>query len=126
MTALRLCFLIFCAGGCGALARFGMTQAVGRFITSSYPLGILVVNVLGSFLFGFVWELAAVRMMIADATRVVLCVGFMGSFTTFSSLIFDSFMLAQTRPVLLLFNIVIQVVLGFAALYGGIQAARLI
>jgi len=65
-------------------------------------------------------------MMIADATRVVLCVGFMGSFTTFSSLIFDSFMLAQTRPVLLLFNIVIQVVLGFAALYGGIQAARLI
>lgn len=83
MTALRLCFLIFCAGGCGALARFGMTQAVGRFITSSYPLGTLVVNVLGSFLFGFVWELAAVRMMIADATRVVLCVGFMGSFTTF-------------------------------------------
>jgi len=126
MTAFRLCFLIFCAGGCGALARFGLTQAVGRFITSNYPLGTLVANVLGSYLFGVIWELAAVRMMLADATRVVLCVGFMGSFTTFSSLIFDSFALGQTRPLLLLVNIVLQVVLGFAALYGGIQTARLV
>lgn len=126
MTTLKLCLLIFVAGGLGALARFGLTNAVNRLVGHNLPMGTFAVNVLGSFLFGLVWAMAAERMLLADSTRVVLCVGFMGSFTTFSSLIFDSFNLGQTRPFLLGVNMASQLLLGFAALFGGIELARVI
>lgn len=126
MTLLRLCVLIFIAGGLGALSRFGLTEATTLLLGRSYPFGTLITNVLGAFLFGVVWEMAAVRMLLADTTRVVLCVGFMGSFTTFSSLIFDSFSLGQLSPILLAGNVTAQVLLGFAALYAGIRAAHIL
>lgn len=126
MTLLRLCVLIFIAGGLGALSRFGLTEATTLLLGRSYPFGTLITNVLGAFFFGVVWEMAAVRMLLADTTRVVLCVGFMGSFTTFSSLIFDSFSLGQLSPILLAGNVTAQVLLGFAALYAGIRAAHIL
>lgn len=122
---LKTCLLIFLAGGCGSFSRYLVCEVVGRIFGKSLPLGTLTVNILGCFFFGLVWELACVRFVISESTRVILCVGFMGGFTTFSSLIFDSWSLAQTRPLLMLGNIIIQTVLGFAALYAGMQAARL-
>ena len=56
--------------------------------------------------------------------RLIILVGFMGSFTTFSSLIFDSFALGQTRLALLLFNIGAQTILGFAALFLGMTVGK--
>ena len=64
------------------------------------------------------------RLLIPDHVRIILLVGFMGSFTTFSSLMFDSFALGQTRLVLLFFNIGAQVVLGLGALLLGMTLAR--
>ena len=84
----------------------------------------MAVNILGCCLFGFVYELAAVRALLADAVRVVICVGFMGSFTTFSSLVFDSWALAS-RPGLLALNVAVQAAAGFGALCLGMQAAKL-
>lgn len=126
MNTARLCLLIFLAGGCGALSRYGVTQLMSRLVGTSYPLGTFVANILGCLLFGFIWEIIAIRGMLSDATRIVICVGFMGSFTTFSSLIFDSFALGQIRPSLLVFNIVAQVITGFLALLAGIQLGRII
>lgn len=105
VTALRNCGLLFLAGGAGALARYGVSELANTLVGRQYPLGTFVVNVLGCFLFGLIWELAAVRLLIPDTVRLIILVGFMGSFTTFSSLIFDSFALGQTRLALLLFNI---------------------
>ena len=85
------------AGALGTLARYGASELANRLAGGHYPLGTFTVNVLGSFLFGFIWHLAAVRLLIPDQLRIILLVGFMGSFTTFSSLMFDSFALGQTR-----------------------------
>lgn len=112
------------AGALGTLARYGASELVNRLAGGHYPLGTFTVNVLGSFLFGFIWHLAAVRLLIPDQLRIILLVGFMGSFTTFSSLMFDSFALGQTRPILLFFNIGAQVVLGLGALLLGMTLAR--
>lgn len=112
VTALRNCGLLFLAGGAGALARYGVSELANTLVGRQYPLGTFVVNVLGCFLFGLIWELAAVRLLISDTVRLIILVGFMGSFTTFSSLIFDSFALGQTRLALLLFNIGAQTILG--------------
>lgn len=116
VTALRNCGLLFLAGGAGALARYGVSELANTLVGRQYPLGTFVVNVLGCFLFGLIWELAAVRL--------IILVGFMGSFTTFSSLIFDSFALGQTRLALLLFNIGAQTILGFAALFLGMTVGK--
>lgn len=116
--------LLALAGAMGTLARYGISELANRLAGGTYPLGTFTVNVLGSFLFGFIWHLAAVRLLIPDHVRIILLVGFMGSFTTFSSLMFDSFALGQTRLVLLFFNIAAQVVLGLGALLLGMTLAR--
>ena len=112
------------AGALGTLARYGASELANRLAGGHYPLGTFTVNVVGSFLFGFIWHLAAVRLLIPDQVRIILLVGFMGSFTTFSSLMFDSFALGQTRPLLLFVNIGAQVVLGLGALLLGMTLAR--
>lgn len=122
----RLALLVFLAGGCGAVCRYGLSEALARAFGHGLPLGTFAVNILGSFLFGVVWELACVRLMLSEAARVALCVGFMGSFTTFSSLMFDSWALLQDRPALFAANLAAQLALGFAALVLGFHAARLV
>ena len=116
VTALRNCGLLFLAGGAGALARYGVSELANTLVGRQYPLGC--------FPFGLIWELAAVRLLISDTVRLIILVGFMGSFTTFSSLIFDSFALGQTRLALLLFNIGAQTILGFAALFLGMTVGK--
>lgn len=122
--------LLALAGACGALARHGLSLAVNGlaeqlFGKMDFPWGIFVVNVLGCFLFGLVWELSAVRHLFSDATRTVLLVGFMGSFTTFSTLVFDTDRLLQgSQELLLLLNLGGQIVLGVVALRLGFWCVR--
>lgn len=123
-------FLLALAGAVGALSRHGMSLAVngaakllwGR---TDFPWGIFWVNVLGCFLFGVVWELSAGRQMLSDSTRTILLVGFMGSFTTFSTLIFDTNRLwDSSHEMLLLLNLGGQILLGIAALRLGFWCVR--
>ncbi len=124
MATLSNLLLLGGAGALGTLARYATSELANRLAGGSYQLGTLTVNVLGSFLFGFIWHLAAVRLMIPDQVRLLLLVGFMGSFTTFSSFMFDSFALGQERLSLLFCNILVQVVLGMGALLLGMTMAR--
>ena len=78
--------LIALGGALGALARFGLSYFVQSFHGTNLPLGTLVVNVLGSFLLGivgaFVMAHAAEQHLFL---RAAVGVGFLGSFTTFST-----------------------------------------
>lgn len=47
---------IFCAGGLGALSRFELTALVNKLAGGEFPLGTLVVNIVGCFLFGALWK----------------------------------------------------------------------
>lgn len=124
MTAKHIA-LVFCAGGLGALSRMGLTMLVNKLIGGHFPWGTLVVNMAGCFVFGFLWEMITSRAL-SDPTRVILLVGFVGSFTTFSSFIFDSYALGGHSPGLALTNILFQNTVGFAFLYAGIQSAKII
>lgn len=82
------------AGGVGAAARFALDGAVRTRWPSQFPWGILLVNVLGSFLLGFLTGL----VLDGDADpawRLVLGVGFCGGFTTFSTAMTDTVRLAR-------------------------------
>ncbi|HEX8051194.1 MAG TPA: fluoride efflux transporter CrcB [Solirubrobacterales bacterium] len=67
-------------GGCGALARFGLTLLVADRLHPHLPVGTLVVNVSGSFLLGLLAGAA-----VEGDTRLLLGAGLLGSYTTFST-----------------------------------------
>lgn len=83
------------AGGLGALARYSLTGFTHRFTAWDFPIGTLVVNTLGCLVFGFLTPLLAERTHIPEAYRMGMIIGFLGSFTTFSSFGFDTVDLVQ-------------------------------
>jgi fluoride exporter len=78
------------AGACGALARYGLGGLFQRSSPADFPWGTLAVNALGCFLFGLIWTATQERFAISPETRTILLVGFLGSFTTFSSFMFET------------------------------------
>jgi CrcB protein len=118
---------IFFAGGLGALSRYFLSGVVYRFLHPPFPYGTFIVNILGCFLFGFIFELADKKVFISSELKTILLVGFMGAFTTFSSFIFECFQLTKNQEWLFLtLNFLGQTILGFIFLFLGIILARLI
>ena len=98
-------FLLICLGGAfGTGARYGVQILAVRWMGSSFPYGTLAVNVLGSILIGLVNEVAFTTSLIPPTVRVMLTIGVMGGFTTYSSFAFETLELGQgstccsTRP----------------------------
>ena len=124
---MKTVILIGLAGMCGALTRYWVGGLAHRLLGSGFPWGTLTANTLGCFFFGLVFTMAEERFLLRDQTRIILLVGFMGSFTTFSSLIFESnHLLRDAQWLLAGLNYAGQTVLGFSALWAGIFLARLI
>ena len=127
LDQLRLLALLACAGAAGALSRYLLAGAINSLTGGPFPWGIFVTNVLGCFLFGLIWELGAVRGLFSEAVRTVLATGFVGAFTTFSTLVFDLYLLERLGQWLsLAANLCGQLVLGFAALRLGMWLVRLV
>ncbi len=118
--------LIAIAGGLGALARYGLTNLVHRVLGMSLPWGTAVVNILGCLVFGLLWGLSESRMGFQPEHRLIVLVGFVGSFTTFSTFIFEVGMQVQeSQWIAVLGNMVGQNVIGILALVAGLLLARL-
>lgn len=119
--------LIGLAGFCGALSRYWLGGLAHKVLGTAFPWGTMTANVLGCFLFGLVFALADERFLLKEQTRIVLLVGFMGSFTTFSSLIFESSqLLRDSQWVLAGINYIGQTLLGLGALWLGSSLARIV
>jgi fluoride exporter len=102
-------------GGCGALARFGLTLFVADRFHPHLPLGTLAVNVSGSFLLG----LLAGSALDGDA-RLVLGAGVLGSYTTFSTWMLETQRLGEAgKRQIALANLLLSIVLGLAAIALG-------
>ncbi len=82
------------AGGLGAVSRYGLSLAIHRWVPGDGPASsmwaTLGVNLLGCLLFGLVWSFTESRMAVPSHTRLVVLVGFLGSFTTFSTFAFET------------------------------------
>jgi len=126
VTTGRKLLALAVAGTLGTLARYGLSGLVQRLHESAFPWGTLVVNALGCFLFGVVWALAEERLVISGETRLVLLVGFMGAFTTFSTYAFEtSAMLRDAEWLLAAGNLLAHNVLGIACFFVGVALGRL-
>ena len=77
-------FFVFLGGGIGSVLRYGTNSIVSLYVIGQ--LGTLLVNVLGSFLFGILVSIGEQR---SDYFNLFLLTGLLGGFTTFSQFSFD-------------------------------------
>ena len=111
----------------GALSRYYLNLWLAQQLSSSFPYGTLFVNLTGSFLMGFFVTLALERVAtISPELRLLIAVGFLGSYTTFSSYELDTINLVKEyRWQLAVTYWAGSAILGAVSLYLGIIAARL-
>jgi len=121
-------FALVCLGGAvGTGARYLLGGLAIRWLGAEFPYGTLLVNVIGSFLIGVVQELALDAAMLPERVRVVLAVGVLGGFTTYSAFAHESLRLAAGGSWgAAVFYVGLTTVLCFAACLLGVGAARLV
>jgi len=118
---------LFLAGGCGCLARYGLSGLVQRLVPSGLPLGTFVVNIVGCLAFGCIWSLAEERVLISGEARFFILAGFCGSFTTFSTFAFESSeMLRDSQWLFAAGNVLAHNFLGVLAILLGWTLGKLI
>jgi CrcB protein len=103
------------AGGGGASARFGLDALVQRGYGGELPLGTLCVNLLGSFVLGLLTGLD-----LSAAWLLIAATGALGSFTTFSTWMFETERLAEEgEGRLAIVNVAVPLLAGAAAVAAG-------
>ena len=113
-------FIVGVGGFLGAIARFVVASWIGQKWGRSFPLGTFFVNVSGSFLIGLLMSLFTEKFMVNPQWRLLLVVGFLGAYTTFSTFEYETGGLIKDGEwFIALMNIVFSVIAGFAALKLG-------
>lgn len=119
--------LIGLAGFIGTLTRYWMSGVVARRYGETFPLGTLVVNLVGCFLVGLLFYLLQERFLVNQTVRTVVLIGFLGGFTTFSSFGLQTFTLLQDGEFgLALLNLSIANIFGLFLVWAGYTLARVI
>lgn len=116
--------LIVVGGGLGTLMRYGINGATARMFDYSFPWGTLLVNLIGSFIIGFMWDFSE-RVVVSTNLKIFLFIGLLGAFTTFSAYSFETFAMFRGGQVkLALLNILFSNVLGLGLVVAGFFSSR--
>jgi len=116
--------LIGVGGFLGAIGRFYVSKGTMALIGSKIPYGTLAVNVIGSFLLGLVFVLSVEKLVISDNMRMLIAVGFLGAFTTFSTFSVETLYLIEDGAYASAFiyiasNLVLSLVAAFLGMWLG-------
>jgi CrcB protein len=121
-------FLVGAGGALGAMARHALNHVVHqRYLAGVFPLGIFVVNVLGSITIGLVAGLlASGRLHWTYPARTFVIVGVLGGFTTFSSFSLDTLALARDGHLAMAFaNVAGQIGFSLVGVWIGFRLGHL-
>lgn len=122
---MRTIVAIAIAGALGALARYGVGGLILTRTGRTFPWETFVVNVTGSFLLGFVFTLMTEQLTTASWLRAAVTIGFVGAYTTFSTLSYETYRLLEDGALgLAAANVLGSVAAGLLAVYLGIVAGR--
>ena len=119
-------YIAIAVGGVlGCWARYAMTNVVQSIFGREFPYATLSINLLACLLMGFLFEETIERLTISPVLRVGILTGFVGGFSTFSTFAMETLLLAeQGEPAKGLLYVLLSVVLGLAAVTGGVYIAR--
>lgn len=109
----------------GANLRYLLSRLAVREFGAVFPYGTLAINIMGSFIVGFFVIWTTERVLLDPRWRLLVVVGFCGSFTTFSSYAFESMSFFERGQLgLMLANIFSNNILCLAGALAGIAVAR--
>lgn len=107
-------------GFIGAIARYFISSFLQSSVTQTFPIGTLGVNILGSFLIGFL--ALYFQQIVSSEYRVLVITGFLGALTTFSTFSYESVtLLEQGAYTKVGVSIFLNVVLSLSATIGGMM-----
>ena len=117
--------LIGVFGAAGAISRYALDGWVSDATHGQFPWGTMVVNVAGAFAIGVLIALTTERLVSSPEWRNALGIGFLGSFTTFSTYAFETVKLTEDGALGLAFaNALGMVALGLVAAFAGLAIGR--
>jgi CrcB protein len=112
-------------GAAGAVSRYLLQGWVDDLAGGRFPWGTFVINISGSFALGVVFALAVDRAVLSPEVRVPLMVGFISAYTTFSTLMLESWRLVEAGDLILaVANLAGSVVVGMMAVVAGLAVGR--
>lgn len=122
---LKALLFVAVGGAVGSVARYWTSLAVYQWLGKDFPYGTLAVNVAGGLLMGFLTELLVARYAVAVEWRLLVLVGFLGGFTTFSTFSIDTWLLLQEGEFSKAgLNALASVLLCLVAVWIGLHLAR--
>jgi CrcB protein len=122
---LKTIVLIAVAGAFGAVSRYGTALGVYSIFGRGFPYGTLFVNVAGSFLMGLLSIMLLDRFNVGPEWRAAILVGFLGSFTTFSTFSIETLnLLEQGDFSRALLNMALSLSLCIIAVWFGVSVGR--
>jgi len=124
---IRNLLLVAVGGGVGSMSRYLCQKWFNQTYPHPFPWGTFVVNLLGCFLIGILYEASEKTSVLSPQTRLLLITGFCGGYTTFSTFAFENMTLLRSGDtVYFLLYTIGSVVLGIAAVFGGIAIMKLL
>lgn len=120
MPMLQKILWLALAGALGTLGRFGLCGAIQKWPGFAYPWSTMTVNMIGCGLFGLIWTVAHVHLTLDKDLSLIMLVGFMGAFTTFSSFVFETqTLLSEGQYLTAGINVLLQNVVGLVCFILG-------
>ena len=114
--------LLLCVGGAfGTVSRSLLSTMILKSAGSDFPYGTMIVNLLGCFIVGVLANLSEVKYCLTPNLKLLLIVGFVGAFTTFSAFILETADLMKEGETSRAFlNVFISLIVGFFVLRLGV------
>jgi CrcB protein len=117
--------LVMLGAACGGGFRFYVGTLVAERYSGRFPLGTFLINVTGSFGIGLLMTALTERFAPHPYWRLLLVVGFLGGYTTFSSFEWETYFAARNGAGWIgLAYVLFSVVGGYAAVWLGVAVAR--
>ena len=117
--------LISLGGALGSLARYWIGSAVAGRLGAKFPYGTFVINVTACIIIGFSLAFLDRRSELNPAWRLLVPVGFVGAYSTFSAFEWETFSTLQSGAFLIAaLYVVLSVVLGLVGVWCGVLVAK--
>ncbi len=125
MDELIKIFAVAVGGAGGAVLRHLFNISPLAKVFEWFPLPTFVINVVGSFLIGFLLVLFADRFVVSENIRLAVIVGFLGAFTTFSTFEMEIFNLVRERHFVTgIAYLMLSIVVGLAGVMAGVALGK--
>jgi CrcB protein len=122
---MNMILLVAAGGAAGSVLRYLLASGLQRTTGLMFPIGTVVVNILGCFAIGILYVLLVARADPREDLRALLMVGVMGGFTTFSSFSLETVtLMASGSYGSAALNVVVSVIACLLGTMLGIALAR--